>query len=83
MSGARDPNEVKAMATTKTKAPDVLIANEGTLLTFCPLSSRAKRWIEENVHSDAYQWFGNVLVVEHRFAWGLAAGMNDAGLVLQ
>jgi len=46
------------MATTKTKAPDVLIANEGTVLTFCPLSSRAKRWIEENVHSDAYQCSG-------------------------
>jgi hypothetical protein len=23
-----------------------------------------------------------VLVVEHRFAWGLAQGMKDAGLVL-
>lgn len=70
------------MVTTTTKAPDVLLANEGTVFTFCPLSPAAKQWVKENVQSDA-QWFGNVLVVEHRFAWGLAMGMKDAGLVLE
>jgi hypothetical protein len=69
------------MATTK--APDVLVRNEGTVFVFCALSSRAKRWIQENVQSDAYEWFGNALVVEHRFAWALGTGMKDAGLVLQ
>ena len=33
------------------------------------------------VQSDA-QWFGNALIVEHRYAWGLAVGMKDEGLVL-
>jgi squalene cyclase len=45
------------------------------------LTSRGKEWIDENVQPDA-QWFGNTLVVEHRYAWGLAQGMKDAGLVL-
>jgi hypothetical protein len=71
------------MATTTNKAPDVLVANEGTVFTFCPLTPAAKEWVAENVQAEAYQWFGNVLVVEHRFAWGLAAGMTDAGLVLE
>jgi hypothetical protein len=62
--------------------PDVLVANVGTLFTFCPLTDKAKEWIEENVQDDA-QWFGHALVVEHRYAWGLAEGMKDAGLVLQ
>jgi hypothetical protein len=61
--------------------PDVLVCNEGTVLLFCPLTSRGKEWIDEYVQPDA-QWFGNALVVEHRYAWGLAQGMKDAGLVL-
>ena len=64
------------------KAPDVLVNNQGTLFLFCPLTARAKQWIADNVQSDA-TWFGNVLVVEHRYAWGLAQGMIDAGLKLQ
>jgi hypothetical protein len=62
--------------------PDVLVHNEGTLFLFNPLTSRAKEWIDNNVQDDA-QWFGTTLVVEHRYAWGLAQGMTDDGLVLQ
>jgi len=36
--------------------PDVLVRNEGTLFLFCPLTPRAKEWIDEHVQSDA-QWF--------------------------
>ena len=61
--------------------PDVLVRNEGTIFLFCPLTTRAKSWIVEHVQPDA-QWFGGALVVEHRFLWGLAQGMKDAGLVL-
>ena len=61
--------------------PDVLVRNEGTLFLFCPLTSSAKEWIVEHVEADAH-WFGNALVVEHRYALGLAVGMKDAGLVL-
>ena len=60
--------------------PDVLVRNGGTVFVFCPLTVEAKRWISEHVH-DAL-WFGSALVVEHRYAWPLAIGMQDAGLVL-
>jgi hypothetical protein len=63
------------------KAPDVLVHNEGTIFLFNPLTLRAKLWMEENVQPDA-QWFGTTLVVEHRFAWALAQGMKNDGLVL-
>ena len=59
--------------------PDVLVHNEGTVFLFCPLTFPAKEWIDEHVQPDAL-WFGSALVVEHRFAWGLAQGMKDAGL---
>ena len=61
--------------------PDVLVRNEGAVFLFCPLTSDGKQWIEEHVQTDAL-WFGSALVVEHRFLWGLAQGMKDAGLVL-
>jgi hypothetical protein len=63
-------------------SPDVLVLNLGTLFAFCPLTTRAKEWIDENVQDDA-QWFGTTLVCEHRFAWGLAQELKDAGLVLE
>jgi hypothetical protein len=47
------------------------------------LTPRAKEWIDEYVETEQWQWFGHTLVVEHRYAWGLAQGMKDAGLVLQ
>jgi hypothetical protein len=53
----------------------------GTLYTFCPLTLRAKEWIDEHVQNER-QWFGHALMVEHRYAWGLAQGMKDDGLVL-
>jgi hypothetical protein len=61
--------------------PDVLVRNEGTVFLFCPLTTQAKEWIDENVQSDA-QWFGNALVVEHRYAWGLAESVKNEGLLL-
>jgi hypothetical protein len=65
----------------KSVTPDVLVNNVGTLYTFCPLTLRAKEWIGEHVQGDA-QWFVHALVVEPRYAWGLAQGMKDDGLVL-
>jgi hypothetical protein len=62
--------------------PDVLVCNEGTVFLFCALTSQGKEWINEHVQPDAL-WFGNALVVEHRYAWSLAQGMKDAGLALE
>ena len=62
--------------------PDILVCNEGTVFLFCPLTVRAKNWVDEQIQPDAL-WFGNSLIVEHRFAWGLAQGMKDARLILK
>jgi len=68
---------------TKSSTPDVLVRNEGTVFVFSPLTKRAQEWMDDNVESEPHQWFGNALVVEHRYAWGLGQGMHDAGLVLE
>jgi hypothetical protein len=65
------------------ETPDVLVENAGSVFTFCPQTAQAKSWIDENVATEPWQWFGHVLCVEHRYAAGLASGMRDAGLVLR
>ena len=63
------------------KCPDVLVNNAFTLILFCPLTRRAEAWVAKHVQSET-TWYGNALVVEPRYAWGLAEGMKNAGLVL-
>jgi hypothetical protein len=65
------------------KQPDVLVRNEGTVFVFCPLTERATLWFNANVGSEPWQWFGNALVVEHRYAWGLAEGLTSEGFVVR
>ena len=69
------------MSNSFIEIPDVLVHNEGTLFLFCPLTARAKAWVDEHVEKEAH-WFGAALVVEHRYALGLAQGMKNAGLLL-
>jgi hypothetical protein len=40
--------------------PDVLVHDAGTLFSFCPLTPRAKTWIDEHVRGEV-QWFGHAL----------------------
>ena len=80
-SPQEEPASPGAVSPRLRRQPDVLVNNVGTLYTFCPLTLRAKEWIDEHVQDDA-QWFGHALIVEHRYAWGLAQGMKDDGLVL-
>lgn len=70
------------MKSLKQATPDVLVHNEGTVFVFNPLTARAKEWIDEKVQTESWQWLGTRLVVEHRYAWALAQGMQDEGLVL-
>jgi len=68
-------------ATEVTQTPDVLVANAGTVFVFCPLTLRAREWIDAHVQNA--MWYGDSMIVEHRYALGLAAGMKDAGLELK
>ena len=58
---------------------DFIVQNEGSIFLFTPLSAKAAQWIGEHVQPDA-TWFGDALVVEHRYARDLAEGMKGAGL---
>lgn len=61
--------------------PDVEVRNEGSIFLFVPLTEDANAWIEANIGDEA-QFFGNALVVEHRYAENIAHGMQEGGLVV-
>jgi hypothetical protein len=61
------------------KYPDLEIQNEGTLFLVHPRTDTGARWIGENVQEDA-QFFGQALVVEHRYISDLVSGAQDDGL---
>jgi hypothetical protein len=62
---------------------DVRIHNEGPVVGFTPISKEAKSWLMEQVQSEGWQWRGNVLYVDHRFADNLIDGMREAGLIME
>jgi hypothetical protein len=62
---------------------DVTVTNCGSIVQFRLHSKAAQEWVEENVQTDDWQWFGrNCFNVDHRYAGHLAEGMADAGLEL-
>ena len=61
--------------------PDISIGNHGTIFLFRMNTPAAAEWVSQYIQEDA-QFFGDALVVEHRYAPTLAAGMSEAGLVL-
>lgn len=63
-------------------AADVIVHNGGTIFQFEPVTAAGKDWINSNVESEPWQWFGSTLVVDHRHAGPLAEGMIEAGLVV-
>ena len=59
---------------------DIFLRDEGTVVVFTPVSPEATEWIDEHVQAEAWQWLGNGLCVDHRFARDLFEGMVGAGL---
>lgn len=58
--------------------PDFTVSNEGTLFIFNPLTRAAIDWINENIPEP--NWWGNSLIVEHRYARPLGLGILQDGL---
>ena len=63
------------------KNPDISIENHGSIFLFRMNTRAAAEWVSQHVQDDA-QFFGDALVVEHRYAADLAAGMRGDGMVL-
>ena len=61
-------------------ANDITIVNHGTLAMVHALTKRAKFWLQDNVGTESWQWFGNAVAVEPRYVGDLVDGMVESGL---
>lgn len=59
---------------------DVEVENHSTIYLFRPLTPRGFEWIDQFVQPESWQWFGDAVAVEHRYADDLRQGMLSAGL---
>jgi len=55
------------------------VQNEGTIFLLIPNSEAAQEWIEEHT-PDTAQYFGNAVVVEHRYIADIIEGIQQSGL---
>jgi hypothetical protein len=62
---------------------DVQVDNQGTIVAITPLSDAAREWLNENVQAESWQWVGDTLGVEPRYAGPLLEGMQAAGLTVE
>jgi len=65
---------------------DFTIIGSGPMTTVYLIQSntdKAKKWLDENVQAEDYQWVGPNLGVEHRYIGPIMEGMIDAGLTVE
>jgi len=67
---------------TQTNQADAYVENHGSIFLVTPLSGPARQWIEENVRTEDWQWFGSSFSVEPRYIQTLVLGMQEAGLTV-
>ena len=52
------------------------VRDEGTVVLIIPMTEFAKKWIDENVQVDSWQWLGQGFAVDHRCAEDLLQGLQ-------
>jgi hypothetical protein len=59
---------------------DFIVSNHGTIFTLTPRTEEAKDWINNNIDTENAQWFGQALIVEHRYIDDILFGIDQDGL---
>jgi hypothetical protein len=62
--------------------PDFTVRNEGSIFLLTPHTPEAITWLKSHVSADS-QWFGDSLVVEHRYIEDLVLGIRSEGFSIQ
>lgn len=61
---------------------DFTIADHGSVFLIRPVSEAARRWLDENIVAEPWQWLGGALAVEHRCARDIIPELIDAGFAI-
>ena len=58
---------------------DFVVRDEGTIWLFTPLTPAALQFLSDHIQEGA-QYFGDSLIVEHRYVEDLLLGLSEHGL---
>jgi hypothetical protein len=61
---------------------DFHVRNEGSIFLLQPVTEAACAWVLEHIPQDA-QYFGDSVVVEHRYIADIVAGIQSDGLTVE
>jgi hypothetical protein len=64
------------------KQADFRVDGHGSVFMVEPLTARGKKWVEENVPLEDWQWLGPRFSVEHRYIDDLIEGIRNDGLTV-
>lgn len=62
--------------------PDFFVEEHGSVVLLRPLNAAAIEWLNKNVQSEGWQWFGGALAVEPRYLEPLLEGIGEAGFTV-
>ena len=65
------------------KGPDIIVSGAGSLYMLKPVSDAGRKWMDNNLQPESWQWIGGALGVEHRFVVDILDGMQEDGLIIQ
>jgi hypothetical protein len=77
-----DAFQTSGTSPTSEAAVDFRCENHGSIFLLYPLSKSARSWVEQNLPSDA-QFFGNAVVIEHRYVWPILEGIQNESLTVR
>lgn len=78
------------MATRKKKAPNFVLKTApdfyvsgqgGSIVLIYAVSDQVREWLLNNVHSEMWQWVGEALAVDWRFAEDIVEALTDEGFI--
>jgi hypothetical protein len=81
MSSHNDSFVAAGSSPTEQVDPDFFDENHGSIFLLRPVTPSASDWISEHIPDDA-QFFGNAVVVEHRYIWPILEGIQNDGLAV-
>ena len=71
----------KTSGSSPTQIVDFYVENHGSVFLLRPVTPAADSWVNEHIPEDA-QYFGNAVVVEHRYIADIVQGIQNDGLAV-
>ena len=60
--------------------PDIQIENTGSIVLIRPMTAAGRKWVEEHVQAENWQWIGGAIAAEPRTVQAVVDGMKADGL---